>query len=257
MANKNEKAAPAVETPEVKADFFTRNSKLIYGILIVIIIGILAGFLYYRHAEKMRTEAANRHAVAVAHLEQALPHLTGNSQYPMQFRQATGLDSLELRNALDGVGDEMGLLAIADKYGRRAPESINLDIASCYLHLGEYENAISYADKYDTEDQLLTSRALSVKGNAQMQLGQFDAAKASFLAAAGKVDEDLSAEYLFNAALACEQLGDLEGALALYTQIRDRYSNNYDQRYPTSGAAEYNVWNMESQIARIETILAK
>ena len=240
MANKIEKAAPAAETKEVRADFFTRNSKLIYGILIVIIVGVIAGFLYYRHAEKMRTEAANHYAAAVAHLDLAVPHLSGNAQYPMQFRQATGLDSLELRNALDGVGDEMGLLAIADKYGR-----------------GEYENAVSYADKYDTEDPLLTSRALSVKGNAQMQLGQFDAAKASFLAAAGKVDEDLAAEYLFNAALASEQLGDLEGALGLFTKIRDRYSNNFDQRYPTSAAAEYNVWNIESQIARIETLLAK
>ena len=257
MAKKNEKAAPAAETQEVKADFFTRNSKLIYGILIVIIVGVIAGFLYYRHANKMRTEAANRYAVAVAHLDLAVPHLNGNAQYPIQFRQATGIDSLELRNALEGVDDEMGLLAIVDKYGSRAPEAINLSIASCYLHLGEYENAISYAAKYDTEDPLLTSRALSVKGNAQMQLGQFEAAKASFLAAAGKVDEDIAAEYLFNAALASEELGDLEGALALYTQIRDRYSNNYDQRYPTSGAAEYNVWNIESQIARIETLLAK
>ena len=257
MANKIEKAVPAAETKEVRADFFTRNSKLIYGILIVIIVGVIAGFLYYRHAEKMRTEAANHYAAAVAHLDLAVPHLSGNAQYPMQFRQATGLDSLELRNALDGVGDEMGLLAIADKYGRRAPEAINLSIASCYLHLGEYENAVSYADKYDTEDPLLTSRALSVKGNAQMQLGQFDAAKASFLAAAGKVDEDLAAEYLFNAALASEQLGDLEGALGLFTKIRDRYSNNFDQRSPTSAAAEYNVWNIESQIARIETLLAK
>lgn len=257
MANKNVKAAPAAETQEVRADFFTRNSKLIYGILILIIVGVIAGFLYYRHAEKMRVEAANRQAVAVAHLDAALPHLTGNAQYPIQFRQATGLDSLELRNALDGIGDEMGLLAIVDKYGSRAPETIYIDIASCYLHLGEFENAISYAGKYDTEDPLMTSRALNVKGNAQMQLGDFKAAKDSFLAAAAKVDEDLAAEYLFNAALASEQIGDLEGALALYIKIRDRYSNNYDQRYPTSGAAEFNGWNLESQIAYIETLLAK
>lgn len=260
MATNNEKAkgqqAPA-ENNEVKTDFFTRNSKLIYGVLIVVVVAVLIGFFWSRHAAKQRNEAAAKYAVAVEHLEKAMPQLNGNQQIPPQFWSLSEQDSLEFRYALEGVDDEMGLLAIVDEYGKRCPKAINLSIATCYLHLGEFENAIEWAGKYDTEDPLLMSRALNVKGNAQMELGQFEAAKSSFLAAASKVDEDLAAEYLFNAGLASEELGDLEGALALYVKIRDRYATLSDQRYPTAAASEFGLWNIEAQIARVETLLAK
>ena len=128
MANKIEKAAPAAETKEVRADFFTRNSKLIYGILIVIIVGVIAGFLYYRHAEKMRTEAANHYAAAVAHLDLAVPHLSGNAQYPMQFRQATGLDSLELPGLWNGAMSDWNTLFVEVPLETFNPVKVVMDL---------------------------------------------------------------------------------------------------------------------------------
>lgn len=260
MATKNEKAkgqAPAAEKTEVREDFFTRNSKLIYGILIAIVIAVVIGFFWYRHAEGQKTEAAEKYAAAIQHLENAMPQLNGSQQLPAQFWSVSDVDSLEFHYALDGTEDEMGLLAILDEYGRYCPKTIKFDIATCYLHLGDFENAITYADEFETEDPILESRALFVKGNAQMELGQFEAAKASFLASADKADIDLAAASLFNAGLAAEQLGDLESALNLYTKIRDRYSNSVDQRYPTSGTSEAEYWNIETQISRVETLLAK
>ena len=260
MASKKETAVnPAAETNEVKLDFFTRYSKIIYGVLIAIVVIIIAVFLFIRHAKQQREEAAERYAVAVAHLNDALPHfLDNNYQYPVQFRSFSGLDSLSLDLALNGDGaDEMGLLAIAEEYGSRAPETINLHIAACYLYLGEYAQAADYAAKYSTEDPLLNSRAFYVKGNALMQLEDYEGAKSAFLSAASRVDEDLAAGYLFNAALACEKLGQYEEAVGLYTKIRDRYASYVDQRDPTAGAADFNYFTIEAEIARVETLLAK
>lgn len=255
MAKKIENApkaqAPETENKEVKQDFFSRYSKWIYGILIVIVVCVIIGLLWNRHAQKQKAEAAFQYGQQQENIMSGIAH-------PEYGQMAVSeADSLLLYNALEGDGDLAGLLQIADNYGSRAPKVINISIAACYLQLGEFENAIAYADKYESEDPLLSGRALKIKGDASMQLGNYAAARDAFVAAAGKVDEDIAADYLFNAALACEQLGDLEGALKHLTTIRDRYSNLRDERYPTAGAQAFNIGNVERQIARIETLLAK
>ena len=49
MATKKNVAAPAAEEKEVKVDFVTRYSKLIYGCLIGVVILVVAGFFFFNH----------------------------------------------------------------------------------------------------------------------------------------------------------------------------------------------------------------
>ena len=240
MATNKQAAAPAAPEKEVKVDFFTRNSKLIYGCLIGAVVLIIAGFLYFNHRNKMKEASANNSLVAIAHMEQAV---------------ATA-DSTEFRLALEGDGEAPGFLQLLDKYGARGGEAIYLNTAICELNLGRYEDALAHARKYDTDDPVMASRAQLLIGHAQMQLGQWDAARKSFLEAA-KVDSELAAAPLLNAGLAAEKLGQYDEALKCYQKIADRYPADALYADGVYFGEFYEGTRIDAHIARVEALIEK
>lgn len=240
MATNKKAAAPAAPEKEVRADFFTRNSKLIYGCLIGAVVLIIAGFLFFNHRNKMKEASANKSAVAIAHMEQAV---------------ATA-DSTEFRLALEGDEENPGFRQLLDEYGARGGEAIYLNTAICELNLGLYEDALAHARKYDTDDPVMASRAQLLIGHAQMQLGQYAAAKKSFLEAA-KVDSELAAAPLLNAGLAAEKLGQLEEALDCYKKIANRYSTDALYSDGVYFGELYEGNKIDIHIARVEALIEK
>jgi len=72
------------------------------------------------------------------------------------------------RLALDGPGGGFdGFVALADKYsGTPAGNLANYYAGVSYLHLGEFDNAIQYLEKYDAEGELLPAMKYGALGDA-------------------------------------------------------------------------------------------
>ena len=243
MAKETKNAAPvaANEKEAPKQDFFTKHSKLIYTILLLVLAVIVVVYFMIQNYEQKKNEAANAMNAPVEHLNRAMQ---------------SG-DSLEFRLALEGSEDELGLLQILDEYGAKGGEKIYLDLADCELNLGLFDEAIEHASEYDSDDELLSSRALALIGSAYMEKQEWAEAKSNFLEAAELLDSELSAYYLYNAGLAAEQLGQKEEALSLYRKI--------DALYPAANLAAEQIYPGQLyegnlvlvQIARLEAEIAR
>ena len=244
MAKETKKAAPVAANEKEaapKQDFFAQHSKLIYTLLLLVLAVIVVVYFLIQNYEQNKNAAANAMNAPVEHLNRAIQ---------------SG-DSLEFRLALEGTEEEMGFLQILDEYGAKGGESIYLDIAICELNLGLFDDAIEHASEYDSDDELMSSRALSLIGNAYMEKEAWADAKENFLKAADLLDSEISAYYLYNAGLAAEKLGQKEEALNLYKKIEARYPAALlatEQIYP---GQYYEGSLVPVQIARLEAELAR
>ena len=93
------------------------------------------------------------------------------------------MDSLNL--ALNGDGNYLGFLDIARDYkftntGNLARYSAGI----CYLHLGDYETAIDFLNKYSKKDKVLGSLAIGATGDAYVELGDLDKGVSKYIEAA-------------------------------------------------------------------------
>jgi tetratricopeptide (TPR) repeat protein len=149
-------------------------------------------------------------------------------------------DSFNL--AINGDGNYLGFLDIIDDYGMT--KSANLAkyyTAISYLHLGQYEDALDYLKRFKTKDLLLGPIAEGAKGDASLELGDMDAALKHYRKAYKMNDNELTTPvYMMKAAKLLESMDELEDALALYKEIKEKYPET------TEGQ------NVDKYIARVE-----
>src|SRR4030042_3861540 len=85
-----------------------------------------------------------------------------NNEAQSQMYQAERyleMDSLNL--ALNGDGNYLGFLDIANDYKfHNAGNLARYSAGVCYLHLGQYQDAIEYLEKYTKKDKVLGSLAI-------------------------------------------------------------------------------------------------
>jgi len=82
-----------------------------------------------------------------------------------QAQKYLEMDSLNL--ALNGDGNYLGFLDIADEYKlTKAGNLARYSAGICYLHLGSFEEAIDYLDKYSKKDKVIGSMAIGATGEA-------------------------------------------------------------------------------------------
>jgi tetratricopeptide (TPR) repeat protein len=89
----------------------------------------------------------------------------------IQAEKYLEMDSLKL--ALNGDGNYLGFLDIAKDY--KLTNSGNLARYSagiCYLHLGKYNEAIDFLNKYSKKDKVIGSLAIGATGDAYVELGE-------------------------------------------------------------------------------------
>ena len=71
---------------------------------------------------------------------------------------------------------------------------------------------------------MVSAVALGAIGDANMELGKNDEALDFYLKAANKVTNDFTTPiYLMKAAVAYEEAGNYEGAVAIYEQIKEKF----------------------------------
>ena len=135
-------------------------------------------------------------------------------------------DSFNL--ALNGDGQYLGFLDIADEYSRvKAGQLANYYAGLSYLNTGDFENAIEYLGDFASDDIILSSLALGCVGDAYMELGDTDNALSYYEDAASYTDNEFTTpRYMLKQAMIHEGNGDYADALALYKEIEADYKSS-------------------------------
>ena len=140
-----------------------------------------------------------------------------------QAQKYLEMDSLNL--ALNGDGNYLGFLDIADEYKlTKAGNLARYSAGICYLHLGSFEEAIDYLDKYSKKDKVIGSMAIGATGDAYVELGDVRKGIAKYIEAAEYAENSFNTPlFLMKAAELYEMEGNYQEALKLYERIQLEY----------------------------------
>ncbi|MBC8034770.1 MAG: tetratricopeptide repeat protein [Chitinophagaceae bacterium] len=139
------------------------------------------------------------------------------------FRQ----DSLKL--ALNGDNINPGFLKVISKHGgTKAANLARFYAGSCYLQLGDFNNAVKQLEDFSTGSIQVKARAKGMLGDAYSELGKKEEAAAQYTEAGTMFEKDdfNSPEYLFRAGYLYENLGKNKDAIEMYKIIKEKYSRS-------------------------------
>ncbi len=133
------------------------------------------------------------------------------------------MDSLNL--ALNGDGNYLGFIDIANDYKyTKAGNLARYSAGICYLHLGQYEEAIEYLDQYSKKDKMIGSLAIGAIGDAYVELGDVEKGVEKYIEAADFAKNSFNTPiFLMKAGEIHELNGKYPEALALYERIQDEF----------------------------------
>lgn len=209
------------ETLTKTEQFLEQNYKLLIYILGAIVV--LVGIFWLT-----RMYILNRNDEAQSQMYQAERYLE--------------MDSLNL--ALYGDGNYLGFLDIADDYKlTRAGNLARYGAGICFLHLGQYEDAIDMLEKYSKKDKVIGSLAIGATGDALVELGDIEKGIAKYIEAAEYADNSFNTPlFLMKAGELYELQGEYDEALEIYERIQSEYPES------TEGSS------IEKYIARVKLI---
>jgi tetratricopeptide (TPR) repeat protein len=152
-----------------------------------------------------------------------------NNEAQSQMYQAQKyleIDSLNL--ALNGDGNYLGFLDIARQYKyTRAGNLARYSAGICYLHLGNFQEAIDFLNKYSKKDKVIGSIAIGATGDAYVELGDVEKGISKYLEAADYGDNSFNTPlYLMKAGELYEMNGNYSEALKLYERIKEKYPDS-------------------------------
>ncbi len=210
------KVSPTVEETSVQevyaptVSFLEKNQTLL---LYVVggIVALVAGYWLYKY---MIVGPKQQEAVAAMWQAQAL------------FEQ----DSFKMALENPGGGFD-GFQALADKYsGTPAGSTASYCAGICYLHLGDYDNAISYLDESSPDGALLPAMRLGAMGDAYSEKKDFASALKYYDKAVDAAENDIiAAYYLKKLAMLNDYQGNKDAAVKAYERLRTDYPNQSSQ----------------------------
>lgn len=202
--------------------YLEENYKVLLTGLAVIIALVGLGWLGKIYLNKRNNEAQSQMYQAERYLE---------------------MDSLKL--ALNGDGNYLGFLDIAKSYRlTKAGNLANYSAGICYLHLGQYQDAIDRLNKYSKKDKVIGSLAIGATGDAYVELGDTKKGVSLYLEAADYADNSFNTPlFLMKAAELYELDGKYSEALKLYERIESEYPES------TEGST------IEKYIARVKLLV--
>jgi len=183
--------------------FIEDNQKMItyiVGAVIIVVAGYLAFHRFYMQPKEQ--EALSQMFMAENYFEK---------------------DSFNL--AINGDGNYLGFLDIIDDYGiTKSANRAKYYTGISYLHLGQYEEAIDYLEKFKTDDLILAPVKAGAIGDAMLELGNEEDALKQYKKAYSASENELTTPvYKMKAAKLLESMDEFEEALKLYQEIKKDY----------------------------------
>lgn len=152
-------------------------------------------------------------------------------------------DSIKL--ALNGDGNYLGFLDINKDYKLTTAGNLASYYAGvCYLKLGNYQDAITYLEKYSKKDKVIGSIAIGATGDAYVELGDLDKGIEKYIEAADYAENSFNTPlYLMKAGELYEMNGKFAEALKTYERIQTKYPES------TEGSS------IDKYIARVKLLI--
>ena len=203
------------ETASKSEKWIEKNSKPLFYALVGIVVLFLAYQGYSKYiVEPNEIEASNELAFPRKHFDEAA---TAGSR----------IDSL-LTLGLEGADGKYGFLDIAKSYsGTNAGNLANYYAGVSYLQMKQYDKAIEFLSKFNSDDEILGPVALGAIGDAFADINQPEDALDYYSKAAAKKDNEFTTPlFLFKAGQTAMELKNFSKAEKLFTQIKENYSKS-------------------------------
>lgn len=186
-------------------DFWTRNSKVI-SIIFVLVVVLGGGWLVYSNFIQKPKEKKAQEKIFKA-------------------EEFFRMDSINL--ALDGNAKNPGFLKIIKDYGgTKAGNMARFYAGACYIKLDQNDKAIKMLKEFDTDVKQVQARAYKLLADAYGDSNKPADAFTYYKKAATTFEQDeaSSAEALFNAAyLAQTVLNKPNDAIDLFTELKEKF----------------------------------
>jgi tetratricopeptide (TPR) repeat protein len=184
-------------------DTWERYGKQASYVLIAIVVRV-GGYIGYRKW------------VAEPNEKQALSAMFRAEQYYQ-------LDSARL--ALNGDNLNYGFLKVIARYGgTKAANLASFYAGSCYMKLGDFNNAVKYLKDFSTSVEIIQERDYGLLADAYSELNRKEEAAEQYKKAGTYFEKDelFSPEYLFRSGYLYESMGKTQDAITLYKMIKDK-----------------------------------
>jgi tetratricopeptide (TPR) repeat protein len=219
----NQSTISSVEETLTRTEqYLEENYKVMLTALAVIVVLVGLGWLGKIYLAKRNNEAQSQMFQAERYLE---------------------IDSLKL--ALNGDGNYLGFLDIAKDYKfTRSGNLARYGAGICYLHLGNYNEAIEFLNKYSKKDKVIGSLAIGATGDAYVELGNLEKGASKYIEAADFAGNSFNTPlFLMKAGEIYELTGKFTEALKLYERIESKFPES------TEGST------IEKYIARVKLLI--
>lgn len=201
------------DTANKAEEWVADNQKYIFGVVGAIALGVLLYMAYGKFIqEPNEAEASNEAYKAQTYFTQAV--------------DATGTAKDSLFNlALNGGEGKLGLLDIIEDYsGTKAANLANYTAGMAYLNMNDYQNAVTYLDKFSANDEILAANAKGGVADAFVQLNQLEDALTYYeKALALTTNEYTTPKFLYKASVVALDLGKNDVAAKYLTRIKDEF----------------------------------
>ena len=147
--------------------------------------------------------------------------------------------------AINGGQGKYGFLDITKEYkNTKAANIANYSIGMSYINLKDYEKAILFLEKFDSDDIFLKSISLGSIGDCFSELNQPNEAFEYYQKAFNYGENSYtSPKFLFKAALLGSQIGKSRLAIKYLKRIKDEFPDSYEAAL------------VEVQLGRLENIV--
>lgn len=147
--------------------------------------------------------------------------------------------------AINGGQGKYGFLDITKEYkNTKAANIANYSIGMSYINLKDYEKAILFLEKFDSDDIFLKSISLGSIGDCFSELNQPNEAFEYYQKAFNNGENSYtSPKFLFKAALVGSQIGKNRLAIKFLKRIKDEFPDSYEADL------------VEVQLGRLENIV--